>query len=59
MSGMKRMYADIQEMISSNCTEDQVIDFVITEYGFGYNDALEIVSEFVHDDMLQKCNYAC
>ena len=50
MSGMKRMYADIQEMISMNCTEDQVIDFVVNEYGFSRSDAQEIIADVIYEE---------
>ena len=59
MGQMNRLYTDIQEMISLNCTEDQVIDFVVQEYGFSIDDAQEMIAEFVRDDLLQNCNYAC
>ena len=59
MGQMNRIYTDIQEMISLNCTEDQVIDFVVQEYGFSIDDAQEMIAEIVRDDLLQNCNYAC
>ena len=59
MGQMNRLYTDIQEMIRLNCTEDQVIDFVAQEYGFSISEAQEIIAEFVLDDLLQNCNYAC
>jgi hypothetical protein len=59
MGQMNRLYTDIQEMISLNCTEDQVIDFVVQEYGFSIDDAQELIAEIVRDDLLQNCNYAC
>ena len=59
MGMMSRLYTDIQEMISLNCTEDQVIDFVVQEYGFSFNEAQEMIAEIVRDDLLQNCNYAC
>ena len=59
MGQMNRLYTDIQEMISLNCTEDQVIDFVVQEYGFSIDDAQEMIAEIVRDDLLQNCNYAC
>jgi len=59
MGMMNRLYTNIQEMISLNCTEDQVIDFVVQEYGFSIDDAQEMIAEFVRDDLLQNCNYAC
>ena len=59
MGMMKQLYTDIQEMISLNCTEDQVIDFVVQEYGFSISEAQEMIAEIVRDDLLQNCNYAC
>jgi hypothetical protein len=59
MGQMNRLYTDIQEMISLNCTEDQVIDFVVQEYGFSIHEAQEMIAEIVRDDLLQNCNYAC
>ncbi len=59
MGQMNRIYTDIQEMISLNCTEDQVIDFVVQEYGFSIHEAQEMIAEIVRDDLLQNCNYAC
>ena len=59
MGQMNRLYTDIQEMISLNCTEDQVIDFVVQEYGFSISQAQEMIAEIVRDDLLQNCNYAC
>jgi hypothetical protein len=59
MGMMSRLYTDIQEMISLNCTEDQVIDFVVQEYGFSISEAQEMIAEIVRDDLLQNCNYAC
>jgi hypothetical protein len=59
MGQMSRLYTDIQEMISLNCTEDQVIDFVVQEYGFSISQAQEMIAEIVRDDLLQNCNYAC
>jgi hypothetical protein len=59
MSKMNRLYTDIQEMISMNCTEDQVIDFVVQEYGLSLSEAQEMIAEIVRDDLLQNCNYAC
>ena len=50
MSGMKRLYSDIQEMISMNCTEDQVVDFVVQEYGFSRSDAQEIIAEVIYEE---------
>jgi len=59
MGQMNRIYTDIQEMISTNCTEDQVIDFVAQEYGLTASEAQELIAEFIRDDLLQNCNYAC
>ena len=59
MGQMNRLYTDIQEMISLNCTEDQVIDFVAQEYGLTTSEAQELIAEIVRDDLLQNCNYAC
>ncbi len=59
MGQMNRLYTDIQEMISLNCTEDQVVDFVVQEYGFAISEAQEMIAEIVRDDLLQNCNYAC
>ena len=59
MGQMNRIYTDIQEMISTNCTEDQVIDFVVQEYSLSLSEAQEMIAEIVRDDLLQNCNYAC
>jgi len=59
MGQMNRIYTDIQEMISLNCTEDQVIDFVVQEYSLSLSEAQEMIAEIVRDDLLQNCNYAC
>jgi hypothetical protein len=59
MGQMNRLYTDIQEMISLNCTEDQVIDFVVQEYSLSLSEAQELIAEIVRDDLLQNCNYAC
>ena len=50
MGQMNRLYTDIQEMISLNCTEDQVIDFVVQEYGFSIGEAQEMIVEFVYEE---------
>jgi hypothetical protein len=50
MGQMNRLYTDIQEMISMNCTEDQVIDFVVNEYGFSRSDAQELIAEFIYEE---------
>ena len=49
MGMMKQLHTDIQEMISMNCTEDQVIDFVAQEYGFSRSEAQELIAEFVYE----------
>ena len=59
MGQMNRLYTDIQEMISLNCTEDQVVDFVVQEYHLSISEAQEVIAEFIRDDLLQNCNYAC
>jgi hypothetical protein len=50
MGQMNRIYTDIQEMISTNCTEDQVIDFVAREYGLSISEAQELIAEFVYEE---------
>ena len=50
MGMMKELYTDIQEMIGANCTEDQVIDFVVQEYGFNRSDAQEIIAEVIYEE---------
>jgi hypothetical protein len=50
MGMMNRLYTDIQEMISLNCTEDQVIDFVVQEYGFSISEAQEVIAEFIYEE---------
>ena len=50
MGQMNRIYTDIQEMISTNCTEDQVIDFVAQEYGFSVSEAQEMIAEFIYEE---------
>ena len=50
MGQMNRIYTDIQEMISTNCTEDQVIDFVAREYGLAVSEAQELIAEFVYEE---------
>ena len=50
MGQMNRIYTDIQEMISTNCTEDQVIDFVAREYGLSTSEAQELIAEFVYEE---------
>ena len=50
MGMMNRLYTDIQEMISLNCTEDQVIDFVVQEYGFSIGEAQEMIAEIIYEE---------
>jgi hypothetical protein len=50
MGMMKELYTDIQEMISMNCTEEQVIDFVVNEYGFSRSEAQELIAEFIYEE---------
>ena len=50
MGQMNRIYTDIQEMISTNCTEDQVIDFVAQEYGLSITEAQELIAEFIYEE---------
>jgi hypothetical protein len=50
MGQMNRIYTDIQEMISTNCTEDQVIDFVVQEYGLTSSEAQELIAEFMYEE---------
>ena len=50
MGIMNRLYTDIQEMISLNCTEDQVIDFVAQEYSLSLSEAQELIAEFVYEE---------
>ena len=50
MGQMNRLYTDIQEMISTNCTEDQVIDFVAQEYGFSVSESQEMIAEFIYEE---------
>ena len=50
MGMMNRLYTDIQEMISLNCTEDQVVDFVVQEYGFSISEAQEVIAEFIYEE---------
>ena len=50
MGQMSRLYTDIQEMISTNCTEDQVIDFVAQEYGLSVSEAQELIAEFMYEE---------
>ena len=50
MGQMNRLYTDIQEMISLNCTEAQVVDLVVQEYGFAISEAQEIIAEFIYEE---------
>ena len=50
MGQMNRIYTDIQEMISMNCTEDRVIDFVAQEYGLTTSEAQELIAEFIYEE---------
>jgi hypothetical protein len=50
MGQMNRIYTDIQEMISTNCTEDQVIDFVAREYGLTVSETQELIAEFMYEE---------
>ena len=50
MGQMNRIYTDIQEMISLNCTEDQVIDFVVQEYSLSISEAQELIAEFIYEE---------
>ena len=50
MGMMNRIYTDIQEMISTNCTEDQVIDFVAQEYGLTVSEAQEVIADFFYEE---------
>ena len=59
MGQMNRIYTDIQEMISTNCTEDQVIDFVAQEYGLTVSEAQEVIADFIYEEerMLLSTGY--
>jgi hypothetical protein len=37
-------------MISLNCTEAQVVDFVVQEYGLSISEAQEIIAEFIYEE---------
>ena len=50
MGMMSRLYTDIQEMISLNCTESQVVDFVVQEYGFSISEAQEMIAEIIYEE---------
>jgi hypothetical protein len=47
---MNRLYTDIQEMISLNCTEDQVVDFVVQEYGLSISEAQEVIADVIYEE---------
>jgi len=50
MGMMSRLYTDIQEMISLNCTEAQVVDFVVQEYGLTISDAQEVIADVIYEE---------
>ena len=50
MGMMSRLYTDIQEMISLNCTEDQVVDFVVQEYGLTISEAQEVIADVIYEE---------
>lgn len=50
MGMMSRLYADIQEMISLNCTESQVVDFVVQEYGLSVSEAQEVIADVIYEE---------
>jgi hypothetical protein len=50
MGMMNRLYTDIQEMISLNCTEDQVVDFVVQEYGLSISEAQEVIADVIYEE---------
>ena len=50
MGMMNRIYTDIQEMISLNCTEDQVVDFVVQEYGLSISEAQEVIADVIYEE---------
>ena len=50
MGQMNRIYTDIQEMISTNCTEDQVVDFVAQEYGLTVSEAQEVIADVIYEE---------
>ena len=50
MGQMYRIYTDIQEMISLNCTEDQVVDFVVQEYGLSISEAQEVIADVIYEE---------
>ena len=50
MGMMSRLYTDIQEMISTNCTEAQVVDFVVQEYGMSISEAQEVIADVIYEE---------
>ena len=50
MGQMNRLYTDIQEMISLNCTESQVVDFVVQEYGLALSEAQEVIADVIYEE---------
>ena len=50
MGQMNRIYTDIQEMISLNCTEDQVINFVVQEYSLSISEAQEVIADVIYEE---------
>ena len=50
MGMMNRLYTDIQEMISLNCTESQVVDFVVQEYGLALSEAQEVIADVIYEE---------
>jgi hypothetical protein len=50
MGMMNRLYTDIQEMISMNCTETQVVDFVVQEYGLTFSEAQEVIADVIYEE---------
>ena len=50
MGQMNRIYTDIQEMISLNCTEAQVVDFVVQEYGLSISEAQEVIADVIYEE---------
>ena len=50
MGQMKQLYTEIQELISMHCTEDQLIEFVVHEYGFNISEAQEVIADFIYEE---------
>jgi hypothetical protein len=50
MGMMNRLYTDIQEMISLNCTEAQVVDFVVQEYRLSISEAQEVIADVIYEE---------